>query len=51
MEINECTFCSVRMLGTGVYIDENTGEMVHVDYIKNTDAYCKAHCKNYRERK
>ena len=47
--INACTFCSVRMFGTGTYTGDN-GETVYADYIKDTDAYCKTHCSNYKNK-
>ena len=44
--IGACTFCSVKMFGSGAYTDEKTGEIVRFDYIQeeDRDKFCKEYC-------
>jgi hypothetical protein len=44
--IGACTFCSVKMFGSGAYTDEKTGEIVRFDYVpeEDRDKFCKEHC-------
>lgn len=49
--MSKCTFCSVKMFGSGTYTDKETGEIVYFDYLKaeNRDRFCKEHCNLYKE--
>ena len=50
-EINPCTFCSVRMFGTGTYTGDN-GETVYFDYVKpeNLNEFCRKHCSKFTDK-
>ena len=45
-----CTFCSVKMFGSGAYTDKESGEIVRFDYIKseNLEDFCRKHCDKYK---
>ena len=50
-DIDVCTFCSVKMFGTGAYTGDN-GETVYFDYVKpeNLNEFCRKHCSKFTDK-